>query len=324
MLEKDIRTEKLEKPGAEFKIEKKRRMDKLDEKLRELDEKRNDLRWEDSKNRITFQYDEKAKDEKKFSCVYNNKEYKLTLGDIMADYNWGLKYRPEQNMPQNIYRQISKRILTNETRREIEKIYDKELVEKDIVDPRIAKLQDESIERQDQSIIAEAMVREFMIRLSYISDLEFKILRSSKEDDIHKKMDFKIIFMPHKRGIKTIDEDDFNAYDRKFQKLGLEIIVLNKSLRDKAARRYLMTKRSGIEAAKRKYKDFLDVDDIVLVPMQIKESKQRFYVRWLSDGKPPGGPEKYLPLDKKKEIFKTVTQGFNIDISDGELEKLLQ
>ena len=101
---------------------------------------------------------------------------------------------------------------------------------------------------------------------------------------------------------------------------GKKRIGINSSL----FRHYLMTKNAKIEAAKRKYKDLLDVDDIILVAFRIKESRERYYDQWLGEGRPPGGPEQYLPLDKKKEIFRIIMQNLKLDIPDGTLEKILK
>ena len=32
-----------------------------------------------------------------------------SLGDVLADYNWGVKYMPNSKMPENVYRKINKK-----------------------------------------------------------------------------------------------------------------------------------------------------------------------------------------------------------------------
>lgn len=321
ILEKNINTsqeepgKKPEKIGEGLEAEKKQKMDNLERKLKELDKNGNNLRWENSKNRIMLQYDEKVKDEKKFFCVYNNKEYRLTLGDIMADYNWGLKYAPDRDMPNNVYRQISKRILVNETRRDIERIYDKELIEK----LHLPDYEDNRLRQGGR--IAEEIVREFMTRLSYIPDLRIKIMRSTEFEDIREKIDFKVYAAPHRRGVKTVDENDLNKNINKLQRLGFQLFIKGKKERDNT--RLLVKKTADVKLSKKIYKNILDVDDIILVGLYLYKMKNN-YEQWLRDGRPPGGPEQYLIYDQKKMIFRGITEGLKIDISDGELKEILK
>ena len=78
------------KPSDIFEMEKQKRMRNLKDKLDELDEKK-EIHWDDIKNRMVLKYEKNGEYGKNFLCDYKGKEYKLSLGDVLADYNWGVK-----------------------------------------------------------------------------------------------------------------------------------------------------------------------------------------------------------------------------------------
>ncbi len=314
---------------GDFEAKKGEIMDNLNAKIKELNEK-GYVRLDDAENRLPLKFDKTAKDRKKFSCEYNGKKYKLTPGDILSDYNWGVKYAPSQNMPDEAYRQTTKRILTNEARRDLEDLRDKEMVSSGEIRKGIARKFEQG--KESQGRIAEDMIRELMTRTSYslsrIVDYDIKIERASEEEDLFKKIDFKIIALEHGRGVKTVDEEDSKKAIQDFQKMGLQIAVSgSKSLGVKGReefRGYLLEKTQKIKAAKEEYKGSLGVDDVLLLNFRLKQSKEKYYDRWVDEGRPPGGPEAFISTDKKKEIFKTVTQGLKLNIDDDHLEKILK
>ena len=168
------------------------------------------------------------------------------------------------------------------------------------------------------------MVREFITRLSYpiskIIDSEIKITRSDIKEDVRQKIDFKIAVFSHKRGVKTVDEDEMEKNIRQFQRLGFQLATKGG---DASWHGLLEYKKKQIEKVKNQGISNLDVDDIVLVGLTTKHSKD-LYDLWLSIGKPPGGPEKLWDIEQKKRVFRVITEKFRIDIPDGTLEKILK
>src|SRR3989344_5114651 len=112
-----------ERKEKEFKTEKTNRMKQLHQALENLDkgEPVDDFRDE---TRKVVHYDEESK--RHFTEEDGKNKY-LGMGDILSDYAWGIKYVPNGDMIEPAYRTLSKRILTNETRREIEDVYNTEL-----------------------------------------------------------------------------------------------------------------------------------------------------------------------------------------------------
>lgn len=317
-----------------FGAEKQKKMYNLKNKLKELDETK-EIRWDDIKNRIVLKYDIRGEYGKNFLCDYKGREYKLSLGDVLADYNWGVKYMPDSEMPEDVYRKIGKRILINEARRDIEDIYDEEIIESQLsknerhgaVANKSAKSDitfGKEIKMNDIGIISEEMVREFMTRLSYalseIVDSEIKIIRSNIKEDVRQKIDFKIQTFSHNRGVKTVDEEEIEKTIRQFQRLGFQLATKGG---DAGWRGILEYKAEQIERVKRRGVLSLGVDDIVLVGLTTKHTKD-LYALWLSTGKPPGGPEQLWGMEQKKKIFRAVTDKLKLDIPDGTLEKILK
>lgn len=323
-----------EKSAANFKSEKEKRMSILKKKLRELD-KTGKVEWEDVRDRIAVKYDEGREYGRNFICSHKDKEYNLSLGDIMADYNWGIKYAPDSEMSADTYRKTSKRILINEARRDIEDIYDKEIIEnrltknerKGAVKNKLVKSEisvGEKIDSHAIGLVSEEMVREFITRLSYdiskIINTEIKIIRSNIKEDVRQKIDFKIQVFSHKRGVKTVSENELEKNISRFQRIGFQLATKGAG---RGWKGLLEHKEKQMEKAKKRNFSELNVDDIILIGLNMHHTKN-LYDLWFSYGKPPGGPESLWDVDQRKKIFRAVTDKLKIDFSDGELEKILK
>ena len=323
-----------EKAFDVFGAERQKKMRNLKDKLKELDETK-EIRWDDIKNRVFLKYDRRGEYGKNFICDYRGKEHRISLGDVLADYGWGVKYMLDSEMPEDIYRQVSKRILTNEARRDIEDIYDKEIIKSQLsAGERRGAIANKSvksdidfgkeIKSEDIGMISEEMVREFMTRLSYsiskIIDSEIKIVRSNIKEDVRQKIDFKIEIFSHQRGVKTIDESEMKKNIQQFQRLGFQLATKGGNAGWKGLLEY---KEKQIERVKNRGISNLDVDDIVLIGLITKHSRD-LYDLWLSMGKPPGGPEKLWDIEQKKRVFRAITDKLKLDIPDGTLEKILK
>lgn len=332
--------------AVRFDAEKQKIMRVFKEKIKEL-EKTGKVGWEDMKNRIVLKYDRKGEYGKKFVCEYKGKEYKLSLGDIMADYNWGIKYMPDSEMPEDVCRKISKRILTNEARRDIEDIYDEEMGIKSKMEGEYGKHgiysivkrhktfksqleHGEKIPAWDIGLLSEQMVREFMTRAAYTlseipdSGIGIKIKRANIEEDVKKKIDFKVITFSHVRGVKTVDEENINKIIGQFQRLGFQLATAGSGTSDWHFSERLEYKKQQIEKVKNKgILNLLDIDDIVLVGIRTEHTID-LYNEWFRENKPSGGPEKLWNIEQKKRVFRAITEKLKLDIPDGMLEKILK
>lgn len=108
-----------------------------------------------------------------------------------------MKYVPDSDTPHLVFRKLAKRILTNEARRDIEKIYNYELsgtkgdytsLDNLLAQPAIKF--EEAV--NSRGLIAEAMARELLTRFSYDGGMGFIVERANAIEDGTYKYDFKI------------------------------------------------------------------------------------------------------------------------------------
>lgn len=291
-----------------FTVIKRERMAQLTRELAAIDLEEMIESFEDENRRVVF-YDE---DSASFYVVENGAKKEITAGDITADYGWGLKYVPNGDTPHAVFRQLAKRILTNEARRDIEKIYNYELSgspkgDYTSLDNLLARPVIEFQEATDRrGFIAEAMARELLTRLSYGGELGFIVERANAIEDGTYKYDFKIRILKKKRGVAVEDE----TQREKSKKIGIQFTI----------QRHLHGKRSMLVKVKEKYKSVIPVDEIIFLRVITKKFEIAFK-QWLDTGRPSGGPEQFLSRDLKTKLLKETTQGL-VQITDEEMDKI--
>ncbi len=242
----------------------------------------------------------------------------LGIGDIVSDYAWGIKYFPDSEMTDPIaYRTLAKRILANEIRRDLEKVHNQELV---MVHPEwggaafsflnyLQRVRQEIQEKKTAEEIekslnflsgfaAEAAVREYLSRITSKLGLNFFVSRSTAQEDVEFKYDFKIRL---KRRTRGIDVESKNIKSVGFQlKTGL-------GWKDVQTKGYTRGKK-------------VQVDDILLLNVPGREIRD-VVKKWLSTGEPSGGPEQFLSPELKKAILKAVTEKL-VDIPQDVFDKI--
>src|SRR3989344_955688 len=109
---------------SELGVQKMDRMEKLHEAIKNLDNGEPVNEFLDEARRILY-YNEHNN---QYYIEEDDKRKYFKIGDITSDYAWGIKYVPEGEMIEPAYHRIAKRILTNEARRDLEGIHDRELI----------------------------------------------------------------------------------------------------------------------------------------------------------------------------------------------------
>jgi len=279
-------------------------MQKLKLEIKELDKPAEEREEGENRGEYLVKYDAESGE---FYVKHNKQKVKLTLGDIIADYAWGIKYVPDKNMPEKLYYRLKKRIETNEARRDIEKIHNQELIKTEHLPDYAKKFRQEG---HQAGKLAEKMVCELMTRLQFLPGMEFQIQRATVEEDIVKKYDFKILIRQHKRGVRM---EGGEAEEITSKKLAIQFTISHNKNKLREKRRQLREIREEIA-------ENSDVDDIVLVRVDLNQA-QEIFDRWMAMGRPPGGPEKLIDSGHKKEIFQGITQGM-AEMPDEELEKI--
>lgn len=246
------------------------------------------------------------KDKEKYYVLENNLPKYLGVEDIKSDFAWGIKYVPDGEMTEPFYRRIAKQILTNEARRKLEMLRDREPVSfQQHVDvapkPTTEKLESLWLKRRDaknrqklDGFIAEVMARELVARVAEDVGHSFKVERSSAVEDGEYKIDFKVRIVRHRRGVSVGEEEKI---ENVIHKVGIQFTI-NKYRHS----------TSEILKVKSKWAGKLPVDDIVVVRVPTSEFGDA-YDRWLKEGKPSGGPEQFLSQEVKDRLLEAVTQG---------------
>ena len=284
-----------------------RLMARLYADLSDFDKGREPERFREKKRRI-IRYDE-SKD-MYFVLSVSRMRY-LEIGDILSDYAWGIKYAPDKDMPPQVARHLAKRIIINETRREIEKLHDQELIE-DMLTVKghvsianIAGIWDKVGPKKRHKyagFLAEAMCREYLSRVSVNQKLDFVVLRANAMEDHLYKYDFIIRFLQRSRGVAVEPSEEAAQRDLKaIKKLGIQFTIAS-------FRENVKKKKHQIARAKKAYGKDMPVDDIILMNVPTREFEEAF-AKWKGGRKPSGGPEQFLSQELKDDLLKKATAG---------------
>ena len=271
---------------------------KLYEELSRLDAGEAVESFGDEKRRIVY-YEEQ---ESKFFTLDNGNRKYLTIQDILSDYAWGISYVPDGEMVEPEYRLLAKKILVNETRREIETTYNEELRLRTQYVGDINRIDTEFEDNwrngysRPAGVVSEVMAREILSRISGSKESQIVVLRADFVEDHLYKYDFKVRTKRSVRGVGIGEDEEIN---RRIKKIGIQFTI-NAFSKEK--------KETLILKAKKQYASELPVDDIILVKIPTYEFSNA-YTRWLKKGKPSGGPEQFLSKELKIELLEAVTQG---------------
>ena len=300
----------------ELSLVKKQKMESLHHAIQNLDNGEPVDEFRDETRRVVF-FDE---DTGQYFIEDGDKKKIIGIGDIISDYAWGIKYVPDGQMTEPSYRTLAKRILSNEARRGIEDIYDKELGKTTTggsISPKQPLSQIESQwgkwKNRPEGLlwlgfIAETAVRELLNREAINNKLNFAVLRANAKEDSIYKIDFKIHVYQRSRGVRVKQKEPKNAGS----KVGIQFGLIEP--------RFARRKAEKIKQIKEKFGKELPVKDILLIAIQTKEFADAFN-KWLELGKPSGGPEQFLSRDLKIELLKAVTKNL-VEINDEEIERI--
>ncbi|OGZ95589.1 MAG: hypothetical protein A3I44_02640 [Candidatus Sungbacteria bacterium RIFCSPLOWO2_02_FULL_51_17] len=262
--------------------------------------------------------------------IREQKEIKqISLGDMLADYSWGLRYTIDPSVPEQQRKVLLKHLAINEARRDIEEIYDGELITFHHISAGTGSIPMDHLERMyahgkinrsNAGILAERAAREFLTRVA-INNPETGIVveRSNAMEDTELKYDFKIRRKQKLRGIALAGIDmPREEYIKEKRRLGIQFTI-------SARPAVLQYKVEQLTEARKKILNttpFIkkNVDDISLVAIDF-HSIGDYFQRWVKEGKPPGGPEQYMTAEEKKELLRAAIKNF-APISEEMLNKM--
>src|SRR3989344_1188169 len=304
-----------------FQIQKQEAMAKLKSELQRIDNRK------DSAEKFPYRkvfYDEAFG---KMFTYDNGTEKEITWGDIVADGEWEIKYRPDDSVPDNIWRKMRKLSAVKEARRSVENIFNDELSAVEHVPQATTSWTVDYLEKKLKSFtgisgpIAEKMAQGFLIRIGYANSMTgLKVEHSNALEDTVLKYDFKVVFSERTRGVAVEGEEmPREEYVKEKSKLGIQFTTKSS-----------VGKKIGkINEAKEKISDerlnrFIKkpVDDIILVSLPFGTYKQ-YFEKWISEGKPSGGPVLTFRKVDKIALLKKITENA-LNLSDKEMGELVQ
>ena len=292
-------------------------MRKLARRLTDID-KRVDYSEKDKGNRRLVSYDTETGE--LYVRTKSGKKHTLALHDIVADLDWGVRYRPDESIPQELWRSLRKRSDVAEARWAIERIYNEELAEQEGLTLPTTSLTADYIEGSFRNgknkglhgVISERMAKNLLSREGLKDkNTGIRVENVNAFEDSELKYDFKVIIdVDRKRGVAIEPEGlSRDEYVKEKRAIGVQFTVgpgYGKLKQIAKAKRHLSDERVQ-ELVKH------SVEDIVLVKLNLNASER--YRRWLDDGKPPGGPEQYITNEEKESLLQSVYVGLEKRIS---------
>ncbi len=325
-----------------FKLQKRKAMFDLTQRLRDIDAKkdRTFIEHQETMETRTVFYDQ-ARDTL-VAPDHNGIMRDVAFGDVIADYAWGIYYVCDTSVPHNIQRKINKRMAIIQTREKIADVYDHELqlayadvqqplhVDLKAINNTLQNLREnpDYLHTRENAIrfacltgaLAERMIGAFLSRIAYNNpELAMRVEKSNALEDTVLKYDFKI-FLSKRRGValepKDIKREEFVQHKRE---AGIQLTTVKK-------KKELEEKAKTVQRGRNILKIYADiikrnVDDIALVSIPELKTFYRIYLQWRDAGSPSGGPEQYLSRDEKLKIFQAVTKDL-INLSADELANL--
>ncbi len=241
-------------------------------------------------------------DNGKFIVKVGERQIPLTVGDVMADVEWGYRYALD---PKTTPREIRKKYALALARYDISDLADFQIM----INEQKSEKNDAGLKHIYSSIederksghltfghIAEKMVRAYLTKLSIDNpDVGFTVERTDVEADIE-QVDFLIHIAPKTRGVSV-------TTGPRTRDAGIQFTT-------KTTEELLGEKQENIDLNREKYaEDYarMHIEDVVLVSIPIHEFAPA-YDKWNAK-KTPGGPDKFWDSEIKQDIFRHVLEG---------------
>lgn len=222
----------------------------------------------------------------------DGKKSSITLGDMMTDHEWDVEYAFDpsvdvhtirgyylEQLKSDLREKLDQQIITAETH------FTRGDSFKQSAYQEIGKRMEQGSEQQ--GIIAEKMVKNFLKKLAIDFGTDFEIVEANAFQDVEQKVDFIIHRKSHDRarGAQVMESGELAD-------IGIQFTI-NDTKTD--------VKEKQIKKSKSRAKNF---QDIVLVTLPAHDASM-LYKKW-SHQKTPGGPEKLWESSTKEAIFRGV------------------
>ncbi len=240
----------------------------------------------------------------------NEGEIPITKGEIMTDGMWGVSYRIDSS----VERGFAKRFFVETARRELFDLLDEQvaLTEADSDVNRGSgndaayeafRRRQEKNEDESNGILAERMTESYLLKLSYDHEVPFEVHHADPEMDVEDKIDFILSIRGYNRGV------DVNV--------GIQFTtsVSSATIRHKEKQIEQVNKRLHAEKGS-------PVQDVILVTIPLRETKEVFNTWNSAKQKHPGGPDALWSIDTKRAVFEGVLQKLHNLVPPDEIASL--
>lgn len=230
--------------------------------------------------------------EGKYEAVLDGRVYRLTLGQLTADLEWGRMYWLD---PATVSVAAQKRYVLECARSQLERLRDEQVELYEAANPRIHvdyKLAFHGVNTNRRlevpGIIAEHLAYAFFKQLEIDAGAEYKVEKADPYQDAYQKIDL-LFRIPHwVRGASIYGDEPVQ---------GKPIRGVQLSIGGKGAYR---KKRGDLRDARLRLDE--PIDDVMLVFID-SEMVTRVYQAWVRDGRPPGGPGLYLSRQDGEQLI---------------------
>lgn len=227
----------------------------------------------------------------------NRQNKSITIGEIMTDHEWSIDYTFDKSVNIHDIRTYYLNQLKDDLREKLDKqiiISETSFTRGDAFQQEAYKELGKTLEsgNEQQGVIAEKMVKNFLKKLSLDTNADFEVLDANAYQDVHQKIDF-IIHRKNKeknQGAKVEESDKIIVPT--FEDIGVQFTInTNKTAQ----------KENQVEKSK---KHFKDVDDLVLVTLPANDAS-KLYKDWKKNPQ-SGGPEKMWDKQIQETVFRGV------------------
>jgi len=229
----------------------------------------------------------------------NGKEHHAEAADLLHDGEWGIRYALDESVP----RDLRKHYLVARARQQIQELLDEQLLEsyaeRKLGDPsrhslreayrRTREAHQESSKKEPLGLAAERMARTLLSRYQHRGDLPFRVEFADIYEDIEHKMDYIISRTDHRRGVGVVEGNHPEAIAVQFSQA-----ASHRGQKQKQLRRMRSLIGGEIEG----------IDDYVLLIISNTSWVKNALREWDNTGKPPGGPEQFIPQNIQEQLFK--------------------
>ncbi len=251
---------------------------------------------------------------------FKSRGRRVTLGDVVADRVWGLRYRIDQEAPASLRKSLQKNAALAEAKDDLEAAFDDELglLYSEFVNRHAWQenlLQNgpaahTQTNRTDMNgLVAEHMAESLLMRIQYDHpELAIKLERSNLLEDKYLACDFKII---------RTDASGAKRFGVQFTATKYQSVIKKKKEQISSEGKPKKRLKREYEFSRLARKPF---DNRTVVNVASRAFEQAFR-DWWSEGRPPGGPERFLPTEIRQELIAKLLRT-SMSIPDDEVASL--